>query len=353
MLANETLRVATYHVGLKRAGPGLLLRDILAGQDPQIISARNVIAKTNPDILLLTRFDFDLQNQALTAFAKSLSRVGVEFRYIFALAPNAGVGSGLDLNGDGYLNDAADAHGYGEFAGNGGMAILSRFPIDAAAAQDFTGFLWGELPGARLPDLKDEAPEQVGRQRLSSVAHWDVPVLLPDGNRLHLLTYHATTPAFDGPEDRNGLRNHDENAFWLRYLEGALPVEPPKNAFIIMGDANLDPVDGDGQHQAIRALLDSEWVQDPKPRSPIGREISNAQGGVNSRHIGDPSLDTADWKDRDGPGNLRVDYVLPSQDLTGTGAGVVWPAPEDQANMLGQNDGNISWHGLVWVDIAW
>ena len=36
--------------------------------------------------------------------------------------------------------------------------------------------------------------------------------LLPDGRRLHLLTWHATPPAFEGPDRRNSRRNHDEAA---------------------------------------------------------------------------------------------------------------------------------------------
>ncbi len=38
---------------------------------------------------------------------------------------------------------------------------------------------------------------------------------------LHLLASHPTPPAFDGPEDRNGRRNHDEIRFWNDYLDRA------------------------------------------------------------------------------------------------------------------------------------
>ncbi len=79
---------------------------------------------------------------------------------------------------------------------------------------------------------------------------------------------------------------------------------------------------------------------------------SAAQGGVNATHRGDPALDTADWKDRPGPGNLRVDYVLPSVGQTVIDAGVAWLAPEDLAALSEQRGGKFSWHGLVWVDLV-
>lgn len=335
--SQDTVRIAAFHVGLKRDGPGLLLRDILNRGDPRILMVQNVIVAANPDVVLLTRFDFDLGQHALTAFADFLAEAGVDYPYLFSRAPNSGVASGLDLDGDGYLGGARDAVGYGAFAGHGGMALLSKFPIDADGARDFTAFEWRDLPGATLPEGTPAS------QRLSSVGHWDVPVIMPDGARLHLLAYHATTPAFDGPEDRNGLRNRDETLFWLRYLEGGLSVQPAGGAFVILGDANLDPLDGDGRRQAIRTLLNSGFVQDPEPRSARGTAAAAAQGGVNVDQRGDPALDTADWKDTDGPGNLRVDYVLPSVALQVVGAGVQWPAPGDGDDALG--------HGLVWVDI--
>ena len=48
------------------------------------------------------------------------------------------------------------------------------------------------------------------------------------------------------------------------------------------------------------------------------------------------------------PGNLRVDYVLPSAGLEITGAGVFWPVEgEPGAALIGASD-----HRLVWVDVT-
>ena len=174
-----------------------------------------------------------------------------------------------------------------------------------------------------------------------------MPVELPDGRRLTILAFHATPPVFDGPEDRNGRRNHDETAFWTRLLDGDLPFAAPKAPFVIAGDANLDPTDGDGRAAALSALLADGRLRDPAPKSAGGPQASAQQGGVNDEQQGDPALDTADWPE-DGPGNRRVDYVLPSADLTLTGAGVFWPA-EGQVGAAEATAA--SRHRMVWVDI--
>ncbi len=349
--AAETVRVATYNVELARRGPGLLLRDILRG-DPQVEAVAAVVGHVNPDILLLIGVDWDLGGHALDALAAELAEAGAEYPHRFSARPNAGLASGLDLDGNGYLGDARDAQGYGRFTGDGGMALLSRFPIDTGGVRDFTGLLWRDLPGAELPRRDGAAfPSDAAQaaQRLSSSAHWDVPVVLPSGREIRIWSFHATPPVFDGPEDANGLRNRDEAALWLRYLDGALGPRP-EAPFVLMGDFNLDPLDGDGRPDALEAL--QHRLQDPLPASAGAVAAATAQGGANAGQRGDPALDTADWND-DTTGNLRVDYILPSPDWRVRDAGVFWPPPHDPlAALLSSNDTEASRHRLVWVDLS-
>ncbi|MBM9596212.1 endonuclease/exonuclease/phosphatase family protein [Roseitranquillus sediminis] len=350
--AADSLRVATWNVELARRGPGLLLRDILGG-DPQVEAVAQVVAKVAPDILLLTGVDWDFHGAALAALAQRFAEAGIDYPHRYAPRPNTGLATGLDMDGDGYLGDGSDAQGFGRFAGDGGMALLSRFPI-GADPRDFSDLLWRDLPGATLPH-QDGAPfpseEAQAVQRLSSSGHWDVPVILPSGREIRTWAFHATPPVFDGPEDRNGLRNRDEAAFWLRYLDGALG-DRPEAPFVLMGDANLDPLDGDGLPDAMEALLSHPRLQDPRPASEGGAVAAEAQGGVNAGHRGDPALDTADWDD-DGPGNLRVDYILPSSEWQVLDAGVFWPAPGARdADLLSSEGTAASRHRLVWADLA-
>ena len=326
---------------LSRAGPGLLLRDILK-EEPDVAAVVRTIARLSPDVLLMTGFDYDLDGHALAALAARVEAAGAAYPYRFAFAPNSGVATGLDLDGDGRTGGPRDAQGYGEFAGQGGMALLSKWPVDAGASRDLSGILWRDLPGALLPDGTPPG------QRLSSVGHWDLALTLPDGRTARLWAWHATPPVFDGPEDRNGLRNHDEAAVWLRYIEGRLALAPEAAPFVLLGDANLDPADGDGRSEALLALLSHPRLIDPKPRSAGGVLAAARDGGENLGHRGDPALDTADWPDGAGqPGNLRVDYVLPSAEWRVLDAGVWWPEAGPEAEIAAA----ASRHRLVWVDV--
>lgn len=300
-----------------------------------------MIAHVDPDILVLQGFDYDAGGAALSAFNAALG-----YPVTIAWRPNTGEATPFDLDGDGRRRGARDAQGYGEFAGQGGMAILSRFTFDSVRSVDYSAMLWRDLPGHIMPDM---APEIAAAQRLSTTGHWRITFDIA-GSPLTVMTFHATPPVFDGPEDRNGRRNHDEVMFWHYLLDGTLG-EAPQGPLVILGDANLDPADGDGRSEAMRALLSHPRLQDPAPRSEGGTHAAERDGGMNVAQRGDPALDTADWPDAaPWPGNLRVDYVLPSRDLTIIDSGVFWPGPEDpQVVLLGEGD--VSRHRLVWVDL--
>ncbi len=339
--APETLRIATYHTDLGRQGPGLLLRDIRAGKDRQVSSLVAVIAGLEADVILLTGIDLDPGGATLAALRGRLQAAGIDYPHAYAPLTNRGLRSGRDLDGDGKVGGPGDAQGYGAFPGSGAMAILSRLPVEDAVAQNFSGFLWRDLPGA-LDPASALSPAALEVQRLSTTGHWRVPIVLPGGGRLQILVWHATPPAFDGPEDRNGRRNHDEAAFWLRLLDGQLSYPPPVVPFVLMANANADPLDGDARADAIRALLAHPALQDPRPRGVHGR--------VEADHVGDAATDTVDFgRDRGLPGGLRVDYVLPSAGLEVVGAGVLWPS---EGTALAATLATASRHRPVWVDLV-
>ncbi len=329
----ETLRIATWNVGLDRAGPGLLVKDLDEGEDPQTAAVVRVLAALDADVILLTAVDYDRGGVALGLLSERLQAAGADYPHRFAFRPNTGTQTGFDVDGNGRLGDARDAQGFGLFSGNAGMAILSRLPLDVNAARDFSGFLWRDLPGG----LGTDAPELGAVQRLATTGFWDVPVETPAGP-LHLLAWHATPPVFDGPEDRNGRRNHDEAAFWRLFLAGKLPMAPPDAPFVLLGDGNLDPADGDGMRNGIAGLLADPAVQDPMPKG--------GQGRTDPGQAGDPALDTVLYPEL---GGLRLDYVLPSAGLTVAASGVMWPP---QSDPLWPDLIAASRHFPVWVDIT-
>ncbi|MBP1807233.1 endonuclease/exonuclease/phosphatase family protein [Rubellimicrobium aerolatum] len=300
-----------------------------------------VLSAARPDVLLLTDMDWDGDGAALGALAERLAAQGLDYPYRLALPGNAGLDSGLDLDGDGRLGGPGDAQGWGRFAGEGGLALLSRWPL--GEARDLSSLLWRDLPGARLPERDGQPfPSEAARaaQRLSATGHWVVPVETPAGPAT-LLAWSAAPPIGDGPERRNALRNADELALWSRLLDGDLGPVPA--GIVILGNANLDPADGAGLRAEMTALLADPRLRDPRPASDGARDAADPG------HSGDPRLDTVDWPEEEGgPGNLRVSYVLPAAEWRTLGSGVVWPRPGGPLAAEAEAAGP---HRLVWVDI--
>ncbi len=305
-----------------------------------------MIAYLKPDILVLSGLDYDHDLHLLRAFRARIADHGHDMSHVFAFASNAGHRTGRDMTGDGRDDTPDDTQGYGAYSGERALALLSRAPIDTINARDFSDFLWQALPEARLPPID---PEILKIQRLSSTGHWDVPVVLSAKTRLHLLIYQAGPPVFGAGGSRNLLRNHDETAFWSAYLDKELPMRPSYGPIVIIGGSNLDQYDGDGMHEAMRALLGHPLVQDPMPASEGALQM--ATDPASATHRGPHGLDTVHWPNR--PGNLRVSYILPSAELQVSAAGVFWPSPDTpEADLFMLGATPISRHYPVWVDIV-
>lgn len=110
-MAETLVRIATFNTELARNGPGLLLRDILSEEDPQAEAVARVIAQAQPDIIAIQDIDYDHDFAALRALSDRIAHHGLNLRHIFALRPNTGMVTGLDLDGDGRLGRARDAQG--------------------------------------------------------------------------------------------------------------------------------------------------------------------------------------------------------------------------------------------------
>lgn len=371
----EPVRFATFNASLNRFNLGDLAAELSVPGSAQPDVIAEIVQRARPDVLLINEFDFDAGNVALDGFHDNYLLIAhgdadpIEYPYRFTAPSNTGIPSDFDLDNNGSVGGPGDAYGFGFFPGQFGMAVYSKYPIDFANVRTFQNFLWKDMPGALLPD--DPAfpgpadwysAAELDVFRLSSKSHWDLPIQIGK-QTVHFLVSHPTPPVFDGPEDRNGTRNFDEIRFWADYIHpsrsgyiyddnGSFGGLKGKDRFVIAGDQNSDPLDGDSIPGAIHQLIDHSKVNDKvTPSSPGGTEQAALQGGINATHLSDPAFDTADFNDF-APGNLRADYVLPSKKLKIEDAGVFWPHSSDPLfALVGTFPFPSSDHRLVWVDV--
>ncbi len=384
MVTTNSIRFSQFNASLNRNAEGQLTTDLSTPDNAQAKAVAEIIQRSNPDVLLINEFDYDSENpnQTVELFQQNylaISQNGatpVDYPYIYIAPSNTGIASGFDLNNNGTAVTTPgepgygdDAIGFGNFPGQYGMLLLSKYPIDTENVRTFQNFLWKDMPNALLPDDPTTpkpndwySADELEVLRLSSKSHWDVPIQV-NGETVHVLASHPTPPTFDGAEDRNGKRNHDEIRFWADYITpgkgdyiyddgGKKGGIAAGSSFVIMGDQNADPVDGDSFDNAIRQLLQNPGINtNVIPSSPGAAQQADLQGGANASQKGNPSFDTADFGDT-APGNLRVDYVLPSADLKINNSEVFWPLNTDPTfPLVGTFPFPSSDHRLVFADV--
>jgi len=377
----ETARFLTYNIEDVRT------EDVRRTDHPRLVRAAARLQHLQPDVFLFNEITYDQpgdpgfesgdppgQNAQrfadhYLARAQADSLPGLAYEVVM-LPVNTGVPSGFDLNSDGRVTRTVpttpgtpldgsvapqtqagrayggDTWGFGAFPGQYGMALFVRSDVTVLrdSIRTFRLFPWSELPDAAVPvDSATGEPFYSDAEwdafRLSSKSHWDIPVRLSDGRVVHVLASHPTPPGFDGAADRNGRRNHDEIRFWQEYIRGSDAVVddssragglPDTAAFVVMGDLNADPDEGDGFGTPMQDLFSTNRLQPDAPEA--------TDGGQAAFPDLDPD-DTARW-------GLRVDYVLPSTNLTVTDRGVWRPTGIDAT------DPAVSDHFPVWIDVA-
>lgn len=374
------VRVATYNVEDVRT------EDLRRTTNPRLRALAQTIQRIRPNIILLNEIAYDLPGapgflpgqepgQNARRFAEDFLAVPqveglAPVRYRAFMAPsNTGMPSGHDLNNDGRIvlsfptpppaapdgtpgpqTDEGRAYGndcwgFGTFPGQYAMGLLvdERLEILTDQVRTFRLLPWDYMPNHLMPADPDTGgpwyPEPVREvMRLSSKSHWDIPVRLPDGTILHILCSHPTPPAFDGPEQRNVRRNHDEVRFWADYVEDASYIIddqgrpgglPSGSLFVILGDLNLDPADSHEIGNAMRDILLASPRVNPAftPTSDITPQSASLR-----------PTDTALW-------GKRADYAIPSARIQVVRGGIWRHLPTG-------HDRYPSDHFPVWVDLA-
>jgi endonuclease/exonuclease/phosphatase family metal-dependent hydrolase len=371
------IRVATFNV------EDIRTEDLKYPDNPRLKRIAAIIQEIHPDIILINEIAYDQPGSPGFSKGDVPGQNGQRLADNFLKKPqgpnlkalnfqafmdpsNTGLNSGHDLNNNGSSvttfpqppgaesNGAPgrqtpegreygnDSWGFGTFPGQYAMALLvsDRFKILEKQVRTFQKFPWNDMPGALLPvDPQTGKPwysdDEIANFPLSSKSHWDVPVQLPNGAVLHLLCSHPTPPAFDGEEQRNKKRNHDEIRFWSDYLNNAdYMVDDNGNSggyhsqdpFVILGDLNADPTKGESLGNPIQKFL----LDNPRIQGTFVPHAASMEG---------PDADnTSDW-------GMRVDYVLPSKGLKIVDGGV-WRYQQDAEKYP------VSDHFPVWLDVV-
>jgi endonuclease/exonuclease/phosphatase family metal-dependent hydrolase len=365
----QGIKFATFNVSMeatnylgretKNASSEELATRLAQGNDPQIRNIAEIIQRVAPDVILLNEFDYiEDPKRGIQSFLKNYLNVSqggataIDYPYFYYSTVNTGEPSPFDLDRDGHASGVkGDAYGFGYFPGHYGMVVLSKYPIKEDMIRTFQYFKWSDMPGALQPGTETEglwySDEEWQDLRLSSKSHWDLPLEI-DGQTVHLLASHPTPPVFDGPEDRNGKRNHDEIRFWKDYLSNEKYIyDDAKNygglekdaSFVIVGDLNASALEGAARRDGIASLLNHTSVNAQNPPASLGGK-ANKPKNSNAKHH------TAAW-------GMRADYVLPSHaGLKLKNQGVFWPEAGDSLHHLVSERSTSSDHKLVWIELG-
>ncbi|MEL0632636.1 endonuclease/exonuclease/phosphatase family protein [Pseudoalteromonas carrageenovora] len=364
-LASESLRVATFNVSMDATNhtpkgeqiKSDALVNALNANHQQIKNIAEIIQRVRPDIILLNEFDYIPKEQGIEYFKKHYLNVSqnnqqaIDFPYSFIAPVNTGLATNFDLDNDGKSTGImGDAQGFGFFEGHYGMAILSKYPIDFEKVRTLQKFKYKDMPNAQMPTDPKTGDNWYNKTewqalRLSSKSFWDLPVKV-NNKTVHVLASHPTPPVFDGDEDRNGKRNHDEVRLIADYVSNKAYIYDDKgqkgglkanSRFVILGDLNAAPEGDKARTNTTDQILKNPLINARfVPQSAGAKEQYNAKEAQNY---------TANWQ-------ARVDYVLPSQyGFKVKSGGVFWPTKSSNEYRLIKDRNASSDHRLVWLDL--
>ena len=347
--------------------------------DPQAEAAARVVQEADPDVLVVNELANNIQEATvddgvptaqtnIEAFVDNyLSEPqapqldGIDYEYTLQPESNTGLlpEEDYDFNKDGEAGARpGDAFGFGFYPGQYAFGIASTFPFDEDAIRSFQEFEWADMPGNLIPVAGDEGvatdpgeeetaiyltEAELDAFRLSSKTHVDVPFDV-DGETVHGLFSHPTPTGFDGLNNFNGRWNHDENRFWADYVAGADYIYDDSGtgggldddaSYVLLGDMNAGPGDEPLDPAAEFFVDNDDFDSRSLPTSPGGATLGNRYATANF-----------------GGDGSKVDWVLPSPDLSKRASSVVWPNPNADKRGLADDAIAASDHRLVWADVA-
>lgn len=258
-IAQSGLRVATVDAELSGADQGQLAIELASGTDRRATRLADHLTEANPDIVVLT--GMDTEQSAVDALRANYlnnpfdDRADLNLPYSYLAPGTTGVQSGADLDADGVVGGPNDAWGAGDYEGQGGLVVLSRYPIDPEKIISITALPWHALPGDR-PKAAGLDGVLAGAIPVMSGGLWDIPIDYR-GETVHLLAAQMS----DQPAGVSfaGQRQQDQLRVLADYFTGAAyvrddaqrPVHAQRDEpVIVAGDLGSMP-----QANAARAHL--------------------------------------------------------------------------------------------------
>lgn len=304
---------------------------LLDGADEQAGAAAQVIAKFAPEIISINELQFDIegipslgspgapsstQPGTFDGGAQNAKRLAER---VAALNPAAAfsftvltVGnSGFKWAGPTLGNPSFVLRGWGDWPGRFNSAILTKFPIAYDKIRVINEFAWDALPDNSIDKMKTEIGTSVPAGfPLFEKGILVVPVEIAPGQLLHMVMHHPVAPAF---EAINPYRHFDELHGLKLFLDGTLPgVEPlPVGArFVVIGDLNADPEDGDSLDGGIEPILGHPALN---VFFPAGSGTKGTNGKYNTYLSGCGKDDGTTVDDPTTKFQMQLDYILPSK----------------------------------------
>lgn len=360
----STQRIRMGHWNIKELGTA----KILDPDSTQLPAMAEILARFHPDILSVNELQFDIENvpeeglpgapagtqpgnacegrnaRRLADRLHELQPDLLEYDYSLVAMGNSGVPFET-------TEDVADNFKVrpDEFLGRYSIGLLSRYPILHDQVRVLHDLAWSDLPGNRIQRIHDELGIDVPvGYPLFEKAIVVVPVDV-EGMVFHVILLHPMTSGFS---PMNPHRNHDELRALTLWLDGELSApgwEPlPADArFVIVGDLNVDPEDGEGDRDSIAQVLADPRVVAHFP------EGEGSTRGTNPRR--NSFLSGCGREDGQMPWNptskmqMQLDYMLPSTTVGAPAAsGINWPTyPSEDWNLACR----ASDHRFVWEDL--
>lgn len=320
-----TVRVRLAHFNVRE----LSTDKLLDAADEQASAAAEILGRFDADIVSINEIQYDIQGipslsmpgAPATATPGGFDGGADNARRLADRVAAAGATEGyahtlLTVGNSGFYWEGSGGsqwfvlRGWGEYEGRFNTAVLSRYPILGDQVRVIADFAWESLPGNTIAQMQSEIGESVPAGFPLFEKSLNVVPIQIDDEVVHLVMLHPVAPAFD---PINTYRNFDELQGLRMFLDGTLPGVPglPDGAkFVVVGDLNADPEDGDSFDTAVSQILTHPSLATPVFPTAAGSKGLN--GPFNTYLSGCGRDDGSTVSDPTTRFQLQLDYILPS-----------------------------------------